>query len=580
MTDRAAPAPGADDGDDAGDAGTDGGVPDGSVRVVGTAHVSGESVREVEAAIAESDPDVVAVELDEGRYRQLQGGTPDDLEPADLLRGNTVFQFIAYWTLSYVQTRLGDRFDVRPGADMLAAVETAEERGIDVALVDRDIQTTIQRFWARMGGLEKLRMTSGLLFGATDGRIVGLTLGLFVGVIAGPIVGLFGGALGVTDALLVRATGALLIGVAAGVLVERGVTTAVGPDEGLLAGAAAGVAFGGLLGGALGVVDGPVATYLGGFAVRALGSMTVGVTLGVLVGGVVGLVLHATGLGEPDPDEFEEVSMADLTDADVVTAMMEEFRQFSPGGAEALIDERDAYIASRLVDLRAAGRDVVAVVGAGHRAGIEGYLDAPETLPPIDALVGKTGGRRLPVGKVVGVAISAAFVGFFVLLAVAGVRNAFLLRLFGAWFLINGVFAAGLARLVGARWRSALVGGAVAWLTSVNPLLAPGWFTGYVELQYTTVNVGDIARLNELLSDESLPVREIVSRMLDVPLFRLIVIVAMTNVGSVVASFLFVAYLLPLFAADLGGVNGVGHLMIQGARRSVDFLVRLVGGVP
>ncbi|MFB6281814.1 MAG: TraB/GumN family protein [Haloferacaceae archaeon] len=573
MTDR--PAPG-DDADAAGAGRGRNGGATGSVRVVGTAHVSDESVAAVEAAVAEADPDVVAVELDEGRYRQLRGGAPDDIEPADLLDGNTVFQFIAYWTLSYVQSRLGERFDVRPGADMLAAVEAAEERGIEVALVDRDIETTIQRFWARMGPVEKLRMASGLLFGATDGRVVGVTLGLLVGLIAGPVVGLFGGALGVTGALLVRATGALLVGAATGLAVERIVGRARGPDAGLLAGAAAGVAAGGVLGAGLGVADGLVTAYLGDVAVRALGSMTLGVTAGVLVGGVVGLLLHAAGIGDPDPDEFEGMSAADLTDADVVTAMMEEFRQFSPGGAEALIDERDAYIAHRLVALRDAGADVVAVVGAGHREGIERYLAAPETLPPMADLTGTTG-RRLPWGKAIGVAVSAALIGFFVLLAVAGVRDAFLLRLFGAWFLVNGVFAAGLARLVGARWRSALVGGAVAWLTSVNPLLAPGWFAGYVELRHTSVNVSDVTRLNELLSDETKPIREIVAEMLDVPLFRLIVIVAMTNVGSIVASLLFAAYLLPVFAADLGGVDGVGRLMVEGARRSAEFLARLVG---
>ncbi|MFB6293792.1 MAG: TraB/GumN family protein, partial [Halonotius sp.] len=89
---------------------------EGSVSVVGTAHVSEASVEEVEARIADEQPDVVAVELDEGRYRQLQGEEPDDLDASDLLQGNTVFQFLAYWMLSYIQTRLGDRFDIEPGA--------------------------------------------------------------------------------------------------------------------------------------------------------------------------------------------------------------------------------------------------------------------------------------------------------------------------------------------------------------------------------------------------------------------------------------------------------------------------------
>jgi len=116
---------------------------EGRVSVVGTAHVSEASVQEVETRIAEDRPDIVAVELDEGRYRQLQGEEPEDLDASDLLKGNTVFQFLAYWMLSYVQTRLGDQFDVKPGADMMAAIDTAEEHGIDVALVDRDIQETI-----------------------------------------------------------------------------------------------------------------------------------------------------------------------------------------------------------------------------------------------------------------------------------------------------------------------------------------------------------------------------------------------------------------------------------------------------
>ena len=545
----------------------------GSVRVVGTAHVSAESVAEVRTAIAEERPDVVAVELDEGRCRQLKGGTPDDIEPGDLLRGNTVFQFLAYWMLSYVQTRMGDRFDVQPGADMLEAVETAEEHGIEVALVDREIQTTIQRFWARMTLVEKLRTVSGLVFGAADPAVVGLTVGLLSGLVAGPLVGLFGGSVGITDAVLVRATGAALGALAVGYVAAR-VTTAVrgagdSVESGPVAGAAVGVAAGGLLA-ALSLVDPLVVRYVPGLLVQVVGSLAVGLVAGLVVGLVVALVLAVTGAGEADDAEL--VEEIDLTDGDVVTAMMEEFRAFSPGGAAALIDERDAYIAHRLVALRETGADVVAVVGAGHREGVERYLDAPETLPPLDSVTGTTSGDRLPWGKIVGVVVSASFVGFFVLLAVAGVRRGFLLRLFAAWFVINGVFAAGLARLAGARWRSALVGGAVAWMTSVNPLLAPGWFTGYVELRHTPVNVGDVSRLNALLSDETRPLSAILSDMFDVPLFRLMVVVALTNVGSVVASLLFAAYVLPAMAADLGGVEAVTRLMVEGATESARWL--------
>ncbi|TKX87485.1 TraB/GumN family protein [Halorubrum sp. SS5] len=577
-TDR---SPRADGGDLDGATRRDRSAGEGSVTVVGTAHVSERSVDEVEETIERERPDVVAVELDEGRYRQLNGETPDDLDAGDLLKGNTVFQFLAYWMLSYVQTQLGERFDIEPGADMKAAVDVAESLGIDVALVDRDIQTTIQRFWARMTITEKLRLVGGLAFGVSDPRVAGVIGGLMVGILAGPAIGLFGGAVGITTGVLTSVAAGVLVALAVGIAVDQVGTLALSPDQRLYAAAGTGLAAG-VAAGVTGVANGLVSAYLGGFPVAAIGGFGIGIGLGLVVGAVLALAVGAFAGGEVDPEAggIEELDEADLTDTDVVTMMMEEFRQFSPGGAEALIDERDAFIAHRLVALREAGHDVVAVVGAGHRAGIEGYLADPATLPPMESLVGQESGRGLPWKKAIGYAITVGFVGFFLLLALGGAGNAFLLRLFGAWFLINGVFAFAFAKVAGARWLSAGVGGAVAWLTSINPLLAPGWFTGYVELRSLTVNVADIGALNDLLADETRSAAELVSAMLDVPLFRLIVVVAMTNVGSIVASFLFAAYVIPaMFGAEVGGVEDVGRLLVEGAINGADLVRGAVGGI-
>jgi len=500
----------------------------GSVTVVGTAHVSHDSVAEVEETIERERPDVVAVELDEGRYRQLKGETPEDLDPGDVLSGNTVYQFLAYWLLSYVQTRLGERFDIEPGADMLAAVETAEANGIDVALVDRDIQETIQRLWKRMRLREKLRLVGGLVVELADPLTVGVSLGFVLGTIVAVAVEVLAGP------VLVPA------GLAAGVTLP-------------------------LLGGLASLL----VTLVDGLLVAGI----VGLVIGVPIAALIGLMAPAE-----DYENIEEIEMERLTDTDVVTAMMEEFRRFSPGGAQALIDERDAFIAHRLLALRDQGFDVVAVVGAGHQAGIEHYLENPDELPGMGTLVGEPGGRRFGslAYKAFGYLFTLGFLVFFVLLAIAGVRQQLLLGLFVAWFLVNGVIAAGLARVAGAHWTSAGVGGAVAWLTSVNPLLAPGWFAGYVELRYMDVNVADITRLNELLGDESTPVAELFGRMREVPLFRLILIVAMTNVGSFVASMLFAFVVLPAMSAPVGGVEGIAEKMLEGAFESARFLWGLV----
>ena len=581
---------------------------DGSVRVVGTAHVSAESVERVEEVVEEEQPDTVAVELDESRYKQMQGEVADDLEPADLLHGNTVFQFIAYWMLSYVQARMGEQFDIEPGADMKAAVDVAEREGSDVALVDRDIQMTIQRFWARMTFREKLRMVGSLALGVTDpltlgvlgGAMVGAFFALLFGIFLAPLLGvgslltlgagagaleLVGGVVGGT----VAGVGLGAFAVSMGATRRYDVALAAGGLLGLVVGAAAGV-------GAVTVVGAATLESVGAITLRSLVAIAGGVGVGLVAGSALGVFMGTgvqTELDDGDlsdvddgdltnPDvlaamsDEEEFDIEDLTDVDVITAMMEEFRQFSPGGAEALIDERDAFIAHRLVQLREAGRDVVAVVGAGHRAGIEGYLESPQTLPPMESLVGVETGRRFSLFKFFGYLISAGFVAFFVLLFMAGVRNTFLIKVFAAWFLFNGVFSFTLAKLAGAHWGSALVGGAIAWLTSVNPLLAPGWFAGYVELKYTSVNVSDIATLNEIMSDEESPLADLVGRMMDVPLFRLIAIVAMTNFGSMIATFLFPFVVLPLLGPEVGGVDRITQLMIEGAQNSADLIVEAV----
>ncbi|ODR82415.1 conjugal transfer protein TraB [Haladaptatus sp. W1] len=555
---------------------------EGNVRVVGTAHVSETSVERVEEAIEEDQPEIVAVELDEGRYRQMQGEVADDLDPSDLLHGNTVFQFLAYWMLSYVQSRMGEEFDIQPGADMKAAIDAAERHGSGVALVDRDIQMTIQRFWARMSAREKLRMVGSLALGVTDPLTIGLIGGAVFGVFFAMIFGIFlSPLLGLNATLTLGAgsgtlqlvgglgggtvAGLVLGGLALSVGLTRRIDIALG--GGLVLGIVGGLAVGT---GALGVVSAGTLVGIGGVVLRILTSLVVGVGIGMVLGVLGGVLLGSGTVEEEELDE--EFDIEDLTDGDVVTAMMEEFRRFSPGGAEALIDERDAFIAHKLVALREAGHDVIAVVGAGHRAGIESYLANPSTLPPMESLVGTETGKRFSFFKLFGYFITVAFFAFFILLAMAGVRNTFLIQVFAAWFLFNGIFAFGLAKLAGAHWISALVGGAIAWLTSINPLLAPGWFAGYMELKYTQVNIADIAKLNDIMSDEELPLADIMSRMLDVPLFRLIAVVAMTNVGSMIATALFPFVVLPFLGPQIGGVDEITRLMVEGAHNSADLI--------
>ena len=81
------------------------------------------------------------------------------------------------------------------------------------------------------------------------------------------------------------------------------------------------------------------------------------------------------GIGGVSVDEIDRAIEEDRVDGYV-----DELREFSPGGARVIIDERDAYMASRLLELDG---KVVAVVGAGHEDGIRSYLKNPDDIPDV-----------------------------------------------------------------------------------------------------------------------------------------------------------------------------------------------------
>ncbi|HHY00131.1 MAG TPA: TraB family protein, partial [Methanothermobacter sp.] len=116
-----------------------------NLKIIGTAHVSEKSVEEVKNTIIESHPDVVAVELDVNRYQNLmnekKGITQDkDIKIREILKGNNISMLLVSGFLSYFQKKIGEEVGVKPGSEMLAATEAAEEVGSQVALIDRDIQ--------------------------------------------------------------------------------------------------------------------------------------------------------------------------------------------------------------------------------------------------------------------------------------------------------------------------------------------------------------------------------------------------------------------------------------------------------
>lgn len=144
--------------------------------IIGTAHVSSESVEEVKDAIYEQQPEVVAIELDRGRYiklkKEMMGIEEDDtISVTQIIKENKVGLFFTTTLLSYFQSKIGADVDVKPGSEMVGAIEACEDLGIPIALIDREINTTLQRALNKMGFREKVKFIFGLItsvFGDDD----------------------------------------------------------------------------------------------------------------------------------------------------------------------------------------------------------------------------------------------------------------------------------------------------------------------------------------------------------------------------------------------------------------------------
>ena len=145
---------------------------DDGLRILGTAHVSSESVELVRSQIEEWGPDLVAVELCPSRMAALT--EPESLDSEDLLKiikeGRSAM-ILLQSALAAQQRRMGISSGERPGAELLAAVNAAKESDIQVEMIDRDVVITLRRAWRKMGFVEKWRILNALLWEEDDEEV-------------------------------------------------------------------------------------------------------------------------------------------------------------------------------------------------------------------------------------------------------------------------------------------------------------------------------------------------------------------------------------------------------------------------
>ena len=139
-------------------------IGDSRVLLLGTAHVSRASAERVARLIESGEFQAVAVELCASRYQALVA--PDRLARMDLaqvIRSGRAAMVIASLAMAAYQQRIAEQFGIEPGLEQRRAIELAEQHGLELLLIDRDIGITLRRTAASLSWWKRWTLFTGLL---------------------------------------------------------------------------------------------------------------------------------------------------------------------------------------------------------------------------------------------------------------------------------------------------------------------------------------------------------------------------------------------------------------------------------
>ena len=125
-----------------------------NLTIIGTSHIARQSLEEVERAIEEGKPDIVALELDRKRLHGLMNREEGRVSLHNIGRVGLkgfIFSLIGAWA----EKKLGKLVGVAPGSEMKKAVMLARKNKLKIALIDQDIEITLRRFSKALTWKEK-----------------------------------------------------------------------------------------------------------------------------------------------------------------------------------------------------------------------------------------------------------------------------------------------------------------------------------------------------------------------------------------------------------------------------------------
>ncbi len=139
---------------------------DKDIYLIGTAHVSKESVEDVKKTVGHVAPDSICIELCKSRHQSIvQRDKWKNLNIFKVIKEKKAVFLLTQLIMTSFYRKLGEQLGVEPGAEMVEGIKQSEATGAELVLADRDIEITLKRVWGYLNFWNKMKMMSHLLAG-------------------------------------------------------------------------------------------------------------------------------------------------------------------------------------------------------------------------------------------------------------------------------------------------------------------------------------------------------------------------------------------------------------------------------
>lgn len=233
-------------------------------------------------------------------------------------------------------------------------------------------------------------------------------------------------------------------------------------------------------------------------------------------------------------ETISEEDLEEMKSKDMLDAMLEEFTENFPKLKKPLIDERDQYLSQKIKE--APGNKVVAVLGAAHVPGIKREIEKEHNL---EQLVQRPPKSKVP--KIIAWSIPLLIISIiaytFITNPSAGIQQTI------SWILWNGSLSSIGVIIALGHPLTVLTAFIAAPITSLNPLIAAGWFAGITQAYVRRPVVADF----ESLSSDVFNIKGFWNNKVT----RIFLVVMLANIGSSIGTFIGGADVIRLFIENL-----------------------------